>query len=210
MYQQRAGNCNRKRSIRASENRGNEGDRRDDGHPASRQSGDHKTCRDAHMNLTAGSEIDDMNQELLIQQTKVESQALEHITRALEVMIGWAVDGGGYGRKLSSVRFFTVQYQQHLERLFALEEIDGYMESVSRLNPELSNQVDDLKRDHEQLRAAVRKIVVRLDLASPTNLPEFDATCFEVRITINDVLEHLHREQELLVEAFQRDTGGES
>ena len=151
-----------------------------------------------------------MNQELLIQQTKVESQALEHITRALEVMIGWAVDGGGYGRKLSSVRFFAVQYQQHLERLFALEEIDGYMESVSRLNPELSSQIDNLKRDHDQLRAAVRKIVVRLDLASPTNLPEFDATCFEVRRTINEILEHLRCEQELLVEAFQRDTGGES
>ena len=151
-----------------------------------------------------------MNQELLIQQTKVESQALEHITRALEVMIGWAVDGGGYARKLSSVRFFTVQYQQHLERLFALEEIDGYMESLSRFNPELSNQVDDLKRDHEQLRSAVRKIVVRLDLASATNLAEFDATCFEVRRTINEILEHLRREQELLVEAFQRDTGGEA
>src|SRR5689334_3142251 len=113
-----------------------------------------------------------MNQELLIQQTKVESRALEHITQALEVMIGWAVDAGGYGRKLSSVRFFTVLYQQHLERLFALEEIDGYMESVSRFNPELTSQVDELKRDHEQLRAAVRRIVVRLDLASPTNLPE--------------------------------------
>ena len=163
------------------------------------------------MNLATGLEIDDhMNQELLIQQTKVESQALEHITRALEVMIGWAVDGGGYGRKLSSVRFFTVQYQQHLERLFALGEIDGYMESVLRFNPELTNQIDDLKRDHEKLRAAVRKIVVRLDLASSTNLPEFDATCFEVRRTINEILEHLRQEQELLVEAFHRDTGGES
>ena len=151
-----------------------------------------------------------MNQELLIQQTKLETQALEHITRALEVMIGWAVDSGGYARKLSSVRFFTVQYQQHLERLFALEEIDGYMESVARFNPELSNHIDDLKREHEQLRAAVRKIVVRLELASSTNLPEFDATCFEVRRTINEILEHLRREQELLVEAFQRDTGGES
>jgi len=46
-----------------------------------------------------------MNQELLIQQTKVESQALEHVTRALEAMIGWAVDGDGFSRKLSSVRF---------------------------------------------------------------------------------------------------------
>ena len=151
-----------------------------------------------------------MNQELLIQQTKLESQALEHVTRALEVMLGWAVDDGGYARKLSSVRFFTELYQRHLERLFALEEIDGYMESISRFNPELTSQIDDLKRDHEQVRAAVRKIVVRLDLASPANLAEFDATCFEVRATINQVLEHLRREQDLLVEAFQRDTGGEA
>ena len=163
------------------------------------------------MKLATGLEFEDpMNQELLIQQTKVESQALEHITRALEVMIGWEVDGGGYGRKLSSVRFFTVQYQQHLERLFALEEVDGYMESVSRFNPELAREIDDLKRDHEQLRAAVRRIVVRLDLTSATNLAEFDATCFEVRATINKVLEHLRREQDLLVEAFNRDSGGES
>jgi hypothetical protein len=151
-----------------------------------------------------------MNQELLIQQTKVESQALEHVTRALEVMIGWAVDGDGYGRKLSSVRFFTELYQRHLERLFALEEIDGYMEGISRLNPELAVQVDDLKREHEQFRAAVRKMVVRIDLASPTNLPEFDATCDELRKTINQVLDHLRREQELLVESIQRDTGGEA
>jgi hypothetical protein len=152
---------------------------------------------------------DSMNQELLIQQTKVEGQALEHITLALEVMIGWAAGGGGYARKLSSVRFFTVLYQQHLERLFALEEIDGYMDSISKFNPALASQVKDLKKDHEQLRAAVRRIVVRLDLASPTNLPEFDATCFKVRTTINQVLEHLRREQDLLVETFNRDPGGE-
>jgi hypothetical protein len=170
-----------------------------------------KTSRESHMKLAGIFEAEDnMNPELLIQQTKVESQALEHITRALEVMVGWGVDGGGYARKLSSVRFFTVLYQQHLERLFALEEIDGYMDSISRFNPELAGQVDDLKQDHEQLRAAVRRIVVRLDLASSTNLPEFDATCFELRTTINQVLEHLHREQDLLVEAFNRDSGGEA
>ncbi len=151
-----------------------------------------------------------MNQELLIQQTKRESQALEHVTRALEVMLEWAVNGDGFSRKLSSVRFFTELYQRHLERLFALEEIDGYMESVSRLHPELRGQVDNLKREHERFRAAVRKIVVRIDLASPMNLPEFDATCDELRNTINQILEHLRREQELLVESFHRDTGGEA
>jgi hypothetical protein len=65
------------------------------------------------MKLAAGLDVEfDMNQELLIQQTKVESQALEHITRALEVMLGWAVDGDGFARKLASVRFFTVQYRK--------------------------------------------------------------------------------------------------
>jgi hypothetical protein len=170
-----------------------------------------KTCSEPHMKLASMFEAEvDMNQELLIQQTKVESQALEHITRALEVMIGWGVDGGGYARKLSSVRFFTLLYQQHLERLFALEEIDGYMDSISRFNPELTSQVDDLRHDHEQLRAAVRRLVVRLDLASPADLPEFDATCFELRTIINQVLEHLRREQDMLVEAFNRDSGGEA
>jgi hemerythrin-like domain-containing protein len=150
-----------------------------------------------------------MNQELLIQQTKVESQALEHITRALEVMLGWAVNGDGFARKLSSVRFFTELYQRHLERMFALEEIDGYMESVSRLHPELAKRVDHLEQEHEQFRAAVRKSVVRIDLASPAQKVEFDATCKQLRNTINQVLEHLRRESELLVESVNRDTGGE-
>lgn len=150
-----------------------------------------------------------MNQELLIQQTKVESQALEHVTRALEVMLGWNVNGDDFSRKLSSVRFFTELYQRHLERLFALEEVDGYMEFISRDHPELANRLEQLKEEHQQFRAAVRKSVVRIDLASPVQLAEFDATCKQLRKTINQVLEHLRRESDLLVESFNRDTGGE-
>jgi hypothetical protein len=48
-----------------------------------------------------------MDQELLIQQTQVESQGLEHITRALQVMLGWTVQDDGFSRKLSGMRFFT-------------------------------------------------------------------------------------------------------
>ena len=151
-----------------------------------------------------------MNQELLIQQTKVESRALEHVTRALEVMLGWDVDPDGFTRKLLSVRFFTELYHRHLERLLALEEVDGYMESVARLNPSLNGRVESLHRQHEAFRIAIRKIGVRLDLASPTHFAEFEATCAELRKTINQILEHLRREHELLVESFNRDTGGEA
>src|SRR5688572_73853 len=126
-----------------------------------------------------------MNPELLIQQTKLESQALEHVTRALEVMIGWSVDGDGFARKLSSVRCFTRLYQRPLVGLIAIEKIDGVMESVSRFSPQLTNQVAHMTRAHEQYRAAVRKMVVRLDLASPLKLTQFDATCEELRHQIN-------------------------
>jgi hypothetical protein len=145
----------------------------------------------------------------MIQQTKVESQALEHVTRALEVTLGWSVEGDGFSRKLSTVRFFTEMYQRHLERLFALEEIDGYMESTTRLNPELANQVEHLELEHNRIRAAVRRSVVRIDLASTHKPAEFEKTCEKLRTTINQVLEHLRRERELLVESFNRDTGGE-
>lgn len=150
-----------------------------------------------------------MNQDLLIQQTKLESKALEHVTRALEEILGWTVEGDGFSRKLSSVRFFTELYQRHLERLFSLEEIDGYMEGILSFKPELAHQVDELKQEHEQFRAAVRRSVVRIDLASQTRLAQFDATCEKLRVTINQVLEHLRRENEMLVESMQRDTGGE-
>jgi hypothetical protein len=150
-----------------------------------------------------------MDQELLIQQINVESQALEHTTQALEAALGWSIDGTGFSRKLSSVRFLTESYQRHVERLFALEEIDGFMESISRLNPDLTNRVDKLELEHEKFRAAIRESLVRIDSASSNQLAEFDATCQQLRTTINEVLEHLRRENELLMESFLRDTGGE-
>jgi hypothetical protein len=151
-----------------------------------------------------------MNQESIIAQTKAESRALEHVTRALEIMLGWSVVGDGYSRKLSSVRFFTELYQRHLERLFALEEVDGFMENIVRLKPERASQVDALKKQHEEFRAAVRKSIVRIDLASPQQLAEFDETCGQLRRTINKVLDHLREESDLLVQTFTQDTGGEA
>lgn len=150
-----------------------------------------------------------MNQELLIQQIEVESQALEYVTRALEVTLGWTVDCTGFSRKLSSVRFLTESYQRHLERLFALEEVDGFMLGVSGLNPELTNLVDHLELEHEKFRAAIRELVVRIDLASPSQLDEFDSMCAQLRVTVNQVLEHLRRESELLVKSLYQDTGGQ-
>jgi hypothetical protein len=150
-----------------------------------------------------------MDHKLIAEQTQMEAEALGHVTRALEVAIAWVVEGDDLSRKLSSVRFATELFQRQIERLFALEELDGYMESVCRLHPEWTNQVDDLKREHEQLRTAVRKLVLRLDRASPTDLAKLDAICEDLRDVIQQILEHSRRENELILESLMRDLGGE-
>jgi len=150
-----------------------------------------------------------MDLEQIIQQTKVENKALGYETRALEVAIAWAVKGGDCSRKLSSVRFATDMFQRHLERVFSLEELDGYMEVVCELQPELTDQVAVLKREHDQFREAVRKLVRRLERTSPSDVVRFDAICSDLRNVIRQILEHSRRENELLVESTDRDTGGE-
>jgi hypothetical protein len=150
-----------------------------------------------------------MDHKLIAEQTQMETEALGHVTRALEVAIAWVVDGDDLSRKLSSVRFATELFQRQIERLFALEELDGYMESVCRLHPEWTNQIDDLKREHEQLRAVVRKLVLQLDRASPTDRAKLDAICEGLQEVIQRVQEHGHQESELYVESILRETGGE-
>lgn len=150
-----------------------------------------------------------MEHQLIIQQTKVETEALEHFTRALEVAMAWVVKGDDVSRKLSSVRFATELFQRHMERLFSLEEVDGYMERVCRLHPEWTQQVADMRREHEQYRSVVRKLVVRLDRASPTDGGNLMTICDDLKEVIQRILQHNRHESEMLVESMQRDTGGQ-
>jgi len=150
-----------------------------------------------------------MDYELIAEQTNVESNSLLHVTQALEVVIAWSVEGDDVSRKLSSLRFATELFQRHLERLFALEELDGYMDTVCHVNPEVTDQVDDLKCEHEQFRAAVRILVLQLDRASPTNRAKLDAIGKDLQDVIQQIRDHSHRERDLLVECFNRDSGGE-
>jgi hypothetical protein len=150
-----------------------------------------------------------MASKLIAQQAKMETEALAHVTRALKVAIAWVVEGDDLSRKLSSVRFATELFQRQIERLFALEELDGYMEKVCELHPEWTNQVEELKRQHEQFRVVVRKLVLRLDRASPTDRTKLDAICVELQEVIQRILDHSRQETDLFVESLVRDTGGE-
>ena len=139
----------------------------------------------------------------------METEPLAHVTRALEVANVWVVEGDDLSRKLSSVRFATELYKRQIERLFALEELDGYMKTVCRLQPLCVDQVRAMKREHQQFRTSVRRLALRLDRALPTDHATLDAICNRLQIVIHKILEHSHRESGLFVESLLRDTGGQ-
>jgi hypothetical protein len=147
-----------------------------------------------------------MGYEVIVQQTRMETEALGHITRALEGAIGWVVDDKDLSRKLSSVQFATELFQRQIEHLFALEECDGYMKEVRQLHPELTDRVEILKREHKQFRAIIRKLIARLERASPTDLTNLDEICEGIRVVMRQLFRHADRESDLIAESLNRST----
>jgi len=142
-----------------------------------------------------------MEKDAIVQQTRVENEALEFVTMALERTIAWPVQGGEFTRKLSSLRFMTESFQRHMERLFALEELDGYMDVVCRLHPEMSGDVDELKNQQEKLRNTIRQLILKLERTPPGDLVVFNAICEELQSLIKWLRQYNQIEKQLLVAA---------
>src|SRR5450631_3017505 len=88
----------------------------------------------------------------LAQQTLVEQNMLLLIIEGLRTTLAWEVQGDDFTRKLSTLRFISVSFQRHLERVLALEEYDGYMDLVLHASPQSGNNVDTLRQEHDHLR----------------------------------------------------------
>ena len=71
------------------------------------------------------------------------------------------------------------------------------------------DKVDEIKEIQEKLLEATRQLVQRLERASPTEIAIFDAIREKLKNLICWFREHNLQENELLVEALFRDTGGE-
>src|SRR5436190_277538 len=103
-----------------------------------------------------------MSQDIA-QQTKVETGMLKYLVEGLRATIAWKVQGGDFSRKLSTLRFIVRSFRTHLDRLFALEEFDGYMDLVRKKSPRLSRTVDELRQEHDSFRTEIRLIAHALE-----------------------------------------------
>ena len=143
------------------------------------------------------------------QQTQLEFTTLGHVKNAVKEVINADVVGDDPGRKLARVRFVTSSLRRHVERLFALEEHDGYMTDLAESCPHLLPKITRLRNEHDTLCESLRQIVTRLELLVPNDTPAFDALCKELLELITRLDRHTRVETELLEDAYLRDVGGE-
>ena len=149
-----------------------------------------------------------MDAHAIAEQARIEHEILKHITNALQVSLAWDTGGAGFTRKLSSVRFVTQSLQRHLDRQLALEECDGYMSVVLETHPDWSDRIDWLKREHDEIRSSINRIVANLESLSHLDESAFDEACDDIRNLLDQLAEHGKKEGELLEEAFLQEEVG--
>ncbi len=150
-----------------------------------------------------------MDQQGTPQQVLIEHQMLNHITGALKATMDWEYEGTDFSRKLSSLRFVAQSFQRHLKRLMALEEADGYMAVVLDSCPQLNQEIETLRQEHDQFRHALPRIMGRLQRVSPTNRESMTKILDELTALLEKLNAHGKKETSLLLKALLTDEGGE-
>jgi hypothetical protein len=150
-----------------------------------------------------------MDRQDIAEQTKVEQELLGHVMEGLRLSTNWQVRGPDGSRKLSTLRFVTGSFQRHLERLFALEENDGFMDKVLACAPQFGRATVALRADHDSFRAEALRIVQQLERLQATDLDALEKLSGELLALLNRIEAHNRKEMALLLEAFARDEGGE-
>jgi hemerythrin-like domain-containing protein len=90
-----------------------------------------------------------------------------------------------------------------------LEEEDGYMAVVLAERPELTDEVEALRLEHEQFRRTLNRILARLRRVEPTDHATFAKISDDLLALLDKLDEHSRKEIGLLQHALLEDEGGE-
>lgn len=148
-----------------------------------------------------------MDHETIQQQTALEAGTMAQVANALRAAIEWRVKPKQLARKISSVRFVAQSFQRYLDRLFSLEEHDGYMSLVIDQLPNKASRIDELKAQHSEFRQTIRRITTHLDRLLPDERATFENLCRDLLDLIKKVEKHNARETSLLQEVFTQEDG---
>ena len=95
----------------------------------------------------------------------------------------------------------------HLRRHASLEEKGGYLTHVVERRPTLSQAVDIIKREHEELATILRDLQATVHELAPTNNLLLRDCCKRVEHFLTWVERHEEHENHLVLYAFTQDIG---
>lgn len=150
-----------------------------------------------------------MNSSTVCEQLRTEHAIIEHVRNALCVALRADFDVESAERWLERLCFLTDSFCRHLERLFRIEESDGYIGFlIDESAPSLSPKAERLLEEHPDLLQRLRDYfaVAQTTPADPSRL-------VGLRLSMLDYLDALDRhhrhEDELWMDAYLIDIGGE-
>jgi hypothetical protein len=150
-----------------------------------------------------------MNHLNVVQQTLVEKRMLTCLIDGLKDTMAWKIAGDDLSRKLSTLKFIFRSFQSHMERLMGIEERDGYMDEVLEKQPQLSKTVEELRRQHDEFRAAMVDVASDLNHVTPAVGAGLNGVVKPLTGLLAAVDAHNQKEADLLQEAMEREEGGE-
>ncbi len=137
-----------------------------------------------------------------------ELKAVDEIVHALDVTIRESAAEPS-PEAISCVKHGAEFLEDHLRRLFRLEENHGLLEILLHIHPEFAHEVDRLQHEHDAIRSEAHRLVLQLENACEPTDGELHDILEQLRHLISRILSHEHHETAVLIESVNRDGGGE-
>jgi hypothetical protein len=134
----------------------------------------------------------------------LELEAVTEIVHALDVTIHEPEGPETRDCILHGVEFL----EDHLRRLYQMEESHGLLDIVIRLHPELAHEAHRLEAERACVQAAAHRLVQHLADAHNPSDESLHGLMRELRRLIAGILKHEHHERSALLDAVNLDRSG--
>lgn len=115
--------------------------------------------------------------------------------------------GGDRVRWIEELRTIFDKYAAHVRRHAPLEEEGGYLKQVLELRPTLTEAVDIIKHEHEELVTILADVQTAVHELAPTDNFLLRDCCKRVRHLLTWMERHQEHENHIVLYAFTQDIG---
>ncbi len=100
-------------------------------------------------------------------------------------------------------------FAAHVSRHLEMEEQDGYLTQVVELRPTLSEAVELIRHEHEELTEIFRDVQAAVHELAPTDILLLRDCCKRIECLLTWIERHEEHENHLVLYAFTQDIGAQ-